>query len=62
MAREAYVDESECTGCELCADALPSVFKMKSDGISIVHNSAGSPEREIQEVIDNCPAECIHWK
>ncbi|MGV7929226.1 MAG: ferredoxin [Spirochaetota bacterium] len=62
MAREVYVDESECTGCELCVDTLPEVFEMSPDGVSIVHNSTGAPEDKIQEVIDSCPAECIHWK
>lgn len=62
MAKEVYVDASECTGCELCVDTLPSVFEMNSDGISVVHDSKGATEKEIQEVIDNCPAQCIHWK
>jgi ferredoxin len=62
MAKEVYVDESECTGCELCVDTLPEVFEMTSDGVSIVHNPTGASEDKIQEVIDSCPAECIHWK
>jgi len=62
MAREVYVDENECTGCELCVDRLPEVFEMTDEGLSRVHNSAGASENDIQEVIDNCPAECIHWK
>lgn len=62
MAKEVYVDESECTGCELCVDTLPEVFEMSPDGTSKVHNSQGAKEVKIQEVIDSCPAECIHWK
>ena len=62
MAREVYVDESECTGCELCVDTLPEVFEMNSDGVSHVHDSRGASESKIQEDIDSCPAECIHWK
>jgi len=61
MAREVYVDDSECTGCELCVDTLPEVFEMKDD-VSVVHNSTGADEEKIQEVIDDCPSECIHWK
>ena len=53
MAREVYVDESECTGCELCVDTLPEVFEMNSDGVSHVHNSRGASESKIQEVIDS---------
>ena len=61
MAKEVYVDESECTGCELCVDVLPEVFEMKDD-VSRVHNPNGADEDKIQEVIDDCPAECIKWK
>ncbi len=62
MAKEVYVDQSECTGCELCVDTLPEVFEMTPDGVSKVKNPKGASEDKIQEVIDSCPAECIHWK
>ena len=62
MAKEVYVDQAECTGCELCVDTLAEVFEMTSDGVSNVHNSKCASESKIQEVIDSCPAECIHWK
>jgi ferredoxin len=62
MAKEVYVDENECTGCELCVDSLPEVFEMTSEGVSHVHDTKGAPAEKIQEVIDSCPAECIHWK
>ena len=61
MAKEVYVDQDECTGCELCVDSLPEVFEMKDD-VSFVHNPAGASEEKIQEVIDDCPSECIMWK
>ncbi len=62
MAREVYVDENECTGCELCVDTVPEVFEMTDDGVSHVYNPNGASEDKIQEAIDNCPVECIHWK
>jgi ferredoxin len=62
MAKTVYVDENECTGCELCVDGLPEVFEMTPDGVSRVHNPNGADESRIQEMIDSCPAECIHWK
>jgi ferredoxin len=62
MARELYVDAGECTGCEYCVDSLPGVFRMSEDGVSVVHDPGGASESSIQEVIDNCPAGCIHWK
>lgn len=61
MAREPYVDENECTGCELCVDTLPEVFEMTDDDVSHVYNPSGASEDKIQEVMDDCPAECIHW-
>jgi ferredoxin len=62
MPKEVFVDENECTGCELCVDRLPEVFEMTDEMISHVHDSSGARESEIQEVIDSCPAECIHWR
>jgi ferredoxin len=62
MAKVVYVNGDECTGCELCVDTLPEVFEMDGDGLSVVHKADGASEDKIQEVIDSCPAECIHWK
>ena len=62
MAKELYVDSTECTGCEYCVDGLLAVFRMNDDGISEVHDHEGAPEEDIQHIMDNCPAECIHWK
>jgi ferredoxin len=62
MAREIFVDAPECTGCEYCVDSLPAVFRMTGEGTSTVHNPGGADEAGIQAVVDNCPAECIHWK
>jgi ferredoxin len=62
MAGEVHVDADECTGCELCVDTLPSVFRMNERGVSFVHNGSGAGEEEIRNMIDNCPALCIHWK
>jgi ferredoxin len=62
MAKEVYVDKEECTGCSQCADDLPDVFRMDDDDLTEVHNSNGASEEEIQEEIEACPGECIHWK
>jgi len=58
----AYVDQSECTSCHQCADELPDVFQMDSEDLALVHNSSGGTEEEIQDSMDSCPGECIHWK
>ena len=62
MAREIYIDGDECTSCVQCADNLPEVFAMDKDDIAIVVDHGGSDEDSIQEEIDTCPGECIHWK
>ncbi len=62
MAKIPYIEQEECTGCGLCEDMCPEVFQLNEDGISEVHDPEGAPEEEIQEVIESCPVECIHWK
>ena len=62
MAKIPYVDQDECTGCGLCEEVCPEVFQLNEDDISVVHNSGGASEEQIQEAIDECPVECIHWQ
>lgn len=59
---DAYVDKDECTGCELCTQTAPDVFRMDSNNLAEVHNSHGAGQVVIQEAMDSCPVECIHWK
>lgn len=63
MNKSAWVDKDECTGCGLCVENLPDVFRMDDDGLAECYNSQGASEEEIQsEAIDVCPVECIHWE
>jgi len=62
LAKIPFVEEAECTGCELCTQIAPGVFEMNEEGISKVKDPQGGTEEEIQEAIDSCPAECIKWK
>ena len=62
MNKKIFIEAGECTGCEWCCDRLPKVFRMGDDGVSHILDPAGAPEGDIQEVVDNCPAECIYWK
>lgn len=62
MARNLYVDEDVCIGCELCVNTVPGVFRMKADNVAEVHDPAGDSEDKIQEAIDACPVSCIHWE
>ena len=63
MAKDLIIDEDECTSCAQCADNLPEVFEMNDDDIAIVLPGwKDADEEDIQEEIDTCPGECIHWK
>jgi len=62
MARIPCVDQSECTGCELCVEICPEVFRMNEEGLSEVYNREGAAEEKIKDAIDSCPVECISWE
>ena len=63
MARVVYVDEDECIGCESCVEIAPDVFTFnETTGKASVVNTEGAPEDVIQEAIDICPTQCIHWE
>jgi ferredoxin len=42
---------------EIC----PEVFQLNNENLSEVINAQGAPEEKIQEAIDSCPVQCIHW-
>lgn len=62
MAKKAYVDQDVCIGCQLCANSVPEVFRMNDANLAEVYDPAGAPEEKIQEAIDACPVNCIHWE
>ncbi|MDJ0555194.1 MAG: ferredoxin [Microcoleaceae cyanobacterium MO_207.B10] len=57
-----YVDEITCIGCKHCAHIARNTFYMEPDhGRSRVFQQDGDSEELIQEAIDTCPVNCIHW-
>lgn len=57
-----YVDEVTCIGCKHCAHVARNTFYIEPDyGRSRVVRQDGDPEALIQEAIDTCPVDCIHW-
>ncbi len=57
-----YVDEFTCIGCKHCAHVAPNTFYIEADyGRSRVFQQNGDQEEIIQEAIDTCPVDCIHW-
>ena len=66
-----FVDKDECTSCNQCADNLPVYFQMDEEDLSETHNNGNNinnaeiPENDwdkVQNEIDECPGERIHWK
>lgn len=57
-----YVDENICIGCKHCAHVASNTFYIEPDhGRSRVFNQDGDTEELIDEAIDTCPVNCIHW-
>lgn len=57
-----YVDEVTCIGCKHCAHVARNTFYIEPDyGRSRVVRQDGDSEDIIQEAIDTCPVDCIHW-
>ena len=57
-----YVDEITCIGCKHCAHVARNTFYIEPDyGRSRVVRQDGDSEPVIQEAIDTCPVDCIHW-
>lgn len=62
MAREFYIDEDECIACGSCAETCPGCFRYE-EGMDVAQViDFDCPEDEIQEAMDLCPAQCIHWQ
>jgi ferredoxin len=63
MARKVAIDWDECIGCGNCAELCPEVFHLDEDAAKAeVIKPEGGPEDQIEEAMENCPVECIHWE
>jgi ferredoxin len=60
--RGVYVDEITCIGCRHCALVARNTFYIEEGyGRSRVFRQDGDAEPVVQEAIDTCPVDCIHW-
>ena len=60
--KAVWVDESVCIGCRYCANVCPNTFVIQPDfGRSRAVRQDGDSTQQIQEAIDTCPVDCIHW-
>jgi ferredoxin len=56
------VVEEECLACGTCEEICPEVFTVNDNlGFAQVINPTGAPAEKIQEAMDACPVQCIHW-
>jgi ferredoxin len=57
-----WVDEAVCIGCRYCAHVASNTFIVESQwGRSRAVRQDGDSSETIQEAIDTCPVDCIHW-
>jgi ferredoxin len=62
LQRGVYVDEPTCIGCRHCALVARNTFYIEEGyGRSRVFRQDGDAEDVVQEAIDTCPVDCIHW-
>ena len=60
--KAVWVDEAVCIGCRYCAHVAANTFVVEPDwGRSRVIRQDGDSSERIQEAIDTCPVDCIHW-
>jgi ferredoxin len=58
---KAIVDEDTCTGCGLCEETCPEVFRLGDDDVADVIVGEIPPEAEdaAREAAEGCPVEAI---
>ncbi|OHD67927.1 MAG: ferredoxin [Spirochaetes bacterium RBG_16_49_21] len=57
---KAKVDPDTCTGCELCTQTCPEVFKMEGDvAVAYVNPVPKEYEDLAKQAADECPVEAI---
>ena len=57
-----WVDEAVCIGCRYCAHVAANTFALEPHwGRSRAIRQDGDSTERIQEAIDTCPVDCIHW-
>ena len=70
MSKVTYVEIDDCTSCALCTDGLPEYYRMDDDDLAHAYTGDKNGEAtvkdddidKVQEMIDDCPGECIFWK
>jgi len=59
---QVFVDELTCIGCHNCTNVCPKTYAMEPDfGRARVMQQKIDSDEMLQESIDCCPVDCIHW-
>ena len=62
VGKAVWVDESRCIGCKYCVHVASNTFIVDEfHGRSRAIRQDGDSEDVIQEAIETCPVDCIHW-
>ena len=60
--KAVWVDEETCIGCRYCSNVASNTFVLEPLlGRSRAIRQDGDSTEVIQEAIDTCPVDCIHW-
>ena len=60
--RAVWVDEAVCIGCRYCTHVASNTFMLEESwGRSRAIRQDGDTTERIQEAMDTCPVDCIHW-
>ena len=60
--KAVWVDEPVCIGCRYCSHVAGHTFVVEESwGRSRAIRQDGDSTETIQEAIDTCPVDCIHW-
>ncbi len=62
QSKAVWVDEAACIGCRYCAHVATNTFVIEPHlGRSRAIRQDGDSSDCIQEAIETCPVDCIHW-
>ena len=57
-----WVDEAACIGCQYCVHVATNTFIVDEDlGRARVFRQNGDNLEVVQEAMDTCPVDCMHW-
>ena len=60
--KAVWVDESACIGCQYCVHVATNTFFVDEDyGRARVIRQDGDDHEVVQEAMDTCPVDCMHW-